>query len=251
MKEENISQKLEINKIYNMDCLEGLRRLEDNSVDLIITSPPYNFGGFNRNGIRSNYECYNDDLDEEEYKNWTKKYFIELYRVLKPTGMFYFNIKYKFENYECKLPFWINNITKFKLLNLIIWRFGSGADVAKIKWYPRYEYIFVFIKTKDYFFNEFYAKYGDVWEISHLVYGHNERTKHPAQYPLELVRRIISSSSIEGDLILDPFLGSGTTAVACKQLRRNFIGFEISKEYCEIARKRLNKTNVIEVGKWF
>jgi DNA modification methylase len=239
---------MEVNQIFQKDCIEGLKEIPDNSVDLIVTSPPYNFGGFNREGKKSSYDCYDDNMTEEEYKEWTQNYFKELYRVLKPTGMFYFNIKYRFIDYECKIPFWIVEKSPFKLLNMVIWKFASSPDVAKIKWYPRHEYIFVFIKSNNYYFNENYAKYGDVWEISQVMANSKERTEHPAQYPLKLVRRIIESSSKRGDVVLDPFMGSGTSAVACNQLDRKYIGFEISDYYHKIASKRLSQKSLLTAG---
>lgn len=213
------------------DCLDLMREMDDRSIDLVVTSPPYNFGGFNRHGVKSNYGICQDNLSEDEYRRWTKKYFSEVYRVLKSTGTFYLNIKGKWNDYNYIHPFWVTKISNFKLLNVIIWNFPSGADVAKIKWYPRHEYVFMFIKSKDYYFNAKYAKMGDVWKINHIMHGSNESTSHPAQFPLKIVERVIKGSSKEGDVVLDPFLGSGTTLEACRNTNRNCIGFEISDEW--------------------
>lgn len=220
------------------DCVKLMQELDDACIDLVVTSPPYNFGGFNRNGISSCYGNYQDNLSESEYKEWTKIYFSEIYRILKPTGTFYLNIKGQWKEYNYNHPFWITEISNFKLLNVIIWNFPSGADVAKIKWYPRHEYIFMFIKTNEYYFNGKCAKIGDVWKINHVLHKSGERTKHPAQYPVKLIERIIKSSTKEGDIVLDPFLGSGTTLEACRKTNRNCIGFEIDPQWESLYKDR-------------
>lgn len=223
---------IESNQTWEIgDCVELMRELDTDSIDLGVTSPPYNFGGFNRVHVPSQYGGYQDNLTENEYKKWTKKYLGELYRIIKPTGSLYLNIKGKYANYNYNHPFWITEISDFKLLNIIIWNFPSGADINSIKWYPRHEYVFMFIKTHNYYFDKNYAKYGDVWQINHVMGTSKEKTSHPAQFPLQLVERIIKSSSKEGDIVLDPFLGSGTTLEACRRTNRNCIGFEIDPQW--------------------
>ena len=220
------------------DSLKLMRDMESETIDLGITSPPYNYGGFNRDGVISSYGVCKDALPEYEYKEWTREYLSEIYRILKPTGTFYLNMKGKWRDYEFQHPFWVVAMSQLKLLNVIIWKFPAGADVAKIKWYPRHEYIFMFVKTNDYYFNEQLAKVGDVWDITHVTYMSKEKTSHPAQFPLRLVERLIKGSSKEGDLVLDPFLGSGTMLEACRNTNRNCIGYEIDPQWENIYRER-------------
>lgn len=117
----------------------------------------------------------------------------------------------------------------------IVWKYPSSPDVAKIKWYPRTEDIFMFSKGKPTYFNEDMASMSNVWEISHI-----QENEHPAPFPLALASRCIMASCPSGGLVFDPFMGSGTTALACVKLGINYIGAEISEKYVKYAEKRIN-----------
>ena len=227
--------KMEFDKIYNMDCLEGMRQIPDGSIDMVVTSPPYNFGGFDRNGRKSGYATYSDDLEDSEYKAWIKQVLTECARVLKPGGTIYWNHKGKFEDHVYKHCFWVIDLCPIQLAQHIVWNYPSSPDVAKIKWYPRHEEIFMFTKGASSYFNEEAAAIGDVWQISHV----DPTNDHPAPFPLGLARRCVYGSCPEGGTILDPFMGSGTTAIACIKEKRHFIGFELSKEYFDKAQRRI------------
>ena len=226
---------MEIDNIYNMDCLEGMKQIPDGTIDMVVTSPPYNFGGFDRNGRKSGYATYSDDLEDSEYKAWIKKVLTECARVLKPGGTIYWNHKGRFENHEYKHCFWVIDLCPIQLAQHIIWNYPSSPDVAKIKWYPRHEEIFMFTKGTASYFNEEAAAIGDVWQISHV----DPTNDHPAPFPIGLARRCVYGSCPEGGTVLDPFMGSGTTAIACIKERRHFIGFELSKEYFDKAVRRI------------
>lgn len=254
---------IDTNKIYNMDCLEGLKQVEDDSIQLIVTSPPYNIG-----------KPYEKRLNIYDYIDQQEKIIAECKRVLKPEG----SICWQVGNYvhngivyplDCLL---FNAFMKNFLIprNRIIWTFGHGLH-AKNRFSGRYEVVTWWTKTDDYIFNldpvrvpqkypnkkHFKGKNkgefscnplgknpGDVWEISNVKANHPEKTNHPCQFPEALIERLVLSMSNEGDIILDPFMGSGTTAAVCKKLNRNYIGFELIEEYIEISKNRLNEVEV-------
>lgn len=243
---------MEVNKIYNMDCLEGMKQMEDSSVDLIITSPPYNkgFWSSNRNvnnGFKTksrciDYDSFSDNLKPKEYEEWQKKVLKECIRILKPTGsIFYNHIPIQKEHQEIFPKF----VFDFPLKQIIIWNRKNTPKLDESYFFPVIEYIFWIQKSKKSRckFNRKKTIFNScVWEFQP-----DNKNDFPAPFPIELPLNCIKSCSEENDLILDCFMGSGTTAVACKQLNRNFIGFEISKKYCEIANQRLSQSNLLQM----
>jgi DNA modification methylase len=218
--------------LYLGNCDEILPTLP--KVDAVITSPPYNFGGFNRNGRILNYEGYQDNLEDNEYKEWIWGILNTV--PLKEGGAIFWNFKGKYIDGIYKHPFWVIDNCKHRLVQEIIWKYPSSPDVAKIKFYPRIEYIFYFANGKPKYFNEEMAKMSNVWEFSHME---NNKIDHPAPFPLQLPMRCIGASTVENELVLDPFMGSGTTGVACADLARNFIGIEKELKYFDMACKRI------------
>lgn len=248
--------------IYNASS-ENMHQIPDDSVDLIVTSPPYNininYGNKTEQGkvIASKGKKYSDNLEEEEYQKLLAKVFSECKRILKPNGSIWINIKNRTKKGVVVPPFWIqNHFEDMYLKNILIWNFDWGGSTSK-RFAPRYEYVFWFTaNNSDYTFNLEDVKVpalnyrpdryknqlknpSDVWRIPMVSGNFLERTDHPAQYPEKLIERIILSGSNEGDTILDPFMGSGTTAVVAKKLNRYYIGFELEPEYIEITNKRL------------
>lgn len=242
---------------------EKMGELPDKSVDLMVTSPPYNinieYGNKwkGRQIVASKGAKYNDKLDESHYRQLLTKVFEETRRVLKDDGQLWLNIKNRYINGEIEPPFWVMDFFQDMFLkNIVIWNFDWGGSTNR-RFCSRYEYIFFFAKhKKNYTFNLDEVKVpalnfrpdryksqlknpSDVWRIS-LVSGNAiERTIHPAQYPEELIERIIKTGTNEGDVVLDPFMGSGTTAVVAKKLNRHYFGYETNLEYIKIAEKRL------------
>lgn len=254
---------LELNKVYCMDCLEGLKQLDSNSIDCIWIDPPYN--------INYKYDIYKDNKEKEEYFNFIKKCLIESERVIKKgkvifVKQFWKNIPDMLKITDGLLTFW----------NLIIWKNSSPAQ-PNDNFKPSYEVIFMFVKGDniDFFDSKFevrktlmpwdkkrkenyYGKISNIWDDVPYIYagsikhkeailkeGTNEKV-HPAQHPIQLVIRSIGFVTKENDVVLDFFMGSGTTAVACRQINRNFIGFEISEEYCKVIEKRLSQKKIEE-----
>jgi DNA modification methylase len=252
-----------MNTIFNHSS-EIMGEIPDNIVSLMVTSPPYNinvhYGNKWLNGklIDTKGKKYEDNLEELKYRNMLEKVILETKRVLKDDGQIWLNIKNRYDDGNIIPPFWIIDFFQdMYLKNIIIWNFDWGGSSSK-RFCSRYEYIFFFTKHKDnYIFNLEDVKIPalnyrpdryksqlknptDVWRIS-LVSGNSpERTEHPAQYPEELIERIIKTGTNQGDLVLDPFMGSGTTAVVAKKLGRKYVGYEIEQEFIKTAEKRLN-----------
>ena len=223
------------NKIHKTDCLEFLYQTPDEQFDLIVTSPPYNFGGFNRNGRIRQYDSFSDKMSDEDYKVWITKILIECSRVLRQGGAMYWNHKGRFINYEYKHCFWIIDKCPLNFAQHIIWKYPSQPDVAKIKWYPRKEDVFYFTKGKPKYFNEDMAKLTDIWHINH-----QEGNAHPAPFPVSFAERCVLASSQKDDIVYDPFMGSGTTAIACVKNNRIYVGTEISEKYIALANKKID-----------
>jgi len=253
--------KMELNKIYCMDCLEGLKKIPDNSVDLIVTDPPYNTGMTAENITRKDTtntrfyskkspiwlgNFFHDSYTDEEYIDLVRNCCIQLFRVLKENKAGYVYINWKM------LGKWLDELKSsgFIVKNVIIWdKLVHGLNYQNYAY--KYEMIIYFVKGRFQLnnkrpqdMNNYF--YSDIWRIQRDLGKQDNIYSHETVKQIKVVRLPIEHASREGDLICDPFMGSGTTAVACKQLNRNFIGFEISQEYCDIANKRLSQGNLKE-----
>ncbi|MGZ4865071.1 MAG: DNA-methyltransferase [Halobacteriota archaeon] len=251
--------------VIHLKSSERMLELPNKSIDLVVTSPPYNievdYGNRTRNGqiITSKGHKYKDNLSEETYRSLLRTVFGECKRVLKNDGSAWINIKNKLVDGVVVPPFWIQEFFEdLYLKNLIIWNFDWGGSTSK-RFAPRYEFVFWFVKDKqNYTFNLDDVKVPalnyrpkryktqlknptDVWRIPMISGNFLERTGHPAQFPEKLVERIILAGSNQGDVILDPFIGSGTSAVVAERLGRYFIGYETVEEYVRAANERLMK----------
>ena len=214
-----------LNKIICGDCLKVLKEIPDKSVDLVLTDPPYSIGTTST-GVKGSW------LDNNLIKPFFDLFFENIKRLLKDTGEFYINTDWR--TYPFLYPIIIE---KMRITNCIVW------DYEWIKAGSHYRFSHEFIiygqrleKQK----RKFSASERDVWRIPPMNFTRKEKL-HQQEKPIELIKKMIENSTNKNDLILDPFLGSGTTAVAAKQLNRNFIGIEISEKYCEIARQRLRQ----------
>jgi site-specific DNA-methyltransferase (adenine-specific) len=240
---------LETNKVYRMDCLEGLKQLPNESVDLIVTDPPYNIA-------KSSWDTIDNFIE------WLKSVCLEIKRVLKKNGSFYLFCS---QLYMAKIDLMLQDI--FIIQNRIIWNYRSGRGARK-KYVCRYEPIFFCTKSKDFTFNLDEVRIPhrcpdkrnnpigrnptDVWDIDRLSMNYKEfirldknvfqKNGHIPQKPIKLIERMILASSNQEDLVLDCFMGSGTTAVASINLKRNFVGFEINEDYHKVIQNRLSET---------
>ena len=233
---------MELNTIYNMDCLEGMKQMEDNSVDLIVTDPPYNIGDKNKltkvgNDFVTNEEAWGewDKMDDKEYLTWIEKIMKEFNRVLKERGsciMFVdkFNITY-FRDFGKNLNWHPVNfyalIKRNPVPNLRKNGFTSGFELGIIFNKNKKERTWNFLRQN--------------LMQNYITYNiGNKETTHPTEKPLKAFERLIKIHTNENDLVLDCFMGSGTTALACLKLSRKFIGFELNEEFVNMANKRIS-----------
>lgn len=245
--------------LYEGDCLDLLPYIPSSFVKLVVTSPPYNLG-----------KPYEKRLDLDEYLAQQRRVIEECVRVLHDQG----SICWQVGNYVDKgeiIPLDIVLYPIFTSLGLhlrnrIVWHFGHGLHASR-RFSGRYEVILWFTKRNDYTFNldavrvpqKYPAKKhykgpkkgefsgnplgknpGDVWEIPNVKANHVEKTPHPCQFPVELIERLVLSMTDEGDWVLDPFIGVGTTAIAALMHNRKAIGAEIVSDYIRIARERIH-----------
>lgn len=237
-----------LNKIINADCMDILKIIPDNSIDLVVTSPPYNLKNSTGNGMKdgrggkwanaaliNGYDDYDDCMPEQEYAKWQHEVLLELVRVIKDDGAIFYNHKWRVQ--AGLIQDRRDIVYDVPLRQIIIWKRKGGINFNSGYFLPTYEVIYLIAK-KDFKLAKGANRFGDVWEIMQ-----EQRNDHPAPFPVELIDRIISSTN--ANIILDPFMGSGTTAVVAAGLGRNFIGIEKSHKYCASALERLehNKTN--------
>ena len=252
------------NKVINGDTLEKLKKLPDCFVDLLVADPPYNLTK-DYDGTKFNR------TNDREYVEWLEKWVKELPRIMKPNGTLYFCGDWKTS------PLYYQVLNKyFYIKNRITWEREKGRGSDK-NWKNNIEDIyFCTMNDKDYVFNidsvkvkkKVIAPYKDsegnakdwfeengekfrftrpanVWtDITVPYWSMPENTEHPTQKPEKLIAKLILASSNEGDMVFDPFLGSGTTAVVAKKLKRRFCGIEREEGYCLLASKRLKNADI-------
>lgn len=236
------------NQIVCGDCLEVMRELPSNSIDLVVTSPPYNLknstgngmkagtksGRWANNPLQNGYAHHDDEMPHDKYVAWQRDCLTEAMRLLKDDGAIFYNHKRRVQGGIMQDRDDIVN--GFPVRQIIIWKRAGGFNFNPGYFVPSYEVIYLIVKPK---FKLAPKKngYTDVWEFPQEM-----KNKHPAPFPLALPFRCIESTTAQ--VILDPFSGSGTTAVAAKQLERKFIGIDISPEYCQAARERIKGESV-------
>lgn len=211
--------------IKQIDALEGLKQLPDNSIQTIITSPPYNKFGLSKFGHRKiKYKGFTDDLPELEYQKWQIDILNECCRVLKDNGSLFYNHKNRRVNCKEHTPHdWITK-TNLNLYQTIIWNRNQSPSIFNTFLLPTYEYVFWFTKGRKTpkVHRDRLDTIKDIWNIT------PSRSKiHPATFPQKLVENCILLTSDEGDTILDPFVGIGTTCEVGDLLNRKTIGFDI------------------------
>lgn len=234
-----------LNKIICSDSLTILKQLPTSSIDLIVTSPPYNIRNSSGNGFKSKSSCtgkwrgaslsegygdYTDCMPHGEYVKWQREILTECIRLLKDNGAIFYNHKWRVQ--KGLLQDRQDIVRGFPVRQIIIWQRSGGFNFNDSYFLPTYEVIYLIAKPKFKLVKKASGQ-GDIWKIN------QERgSEHPAAFPIELPTKIIASTS--ADIILDPFSGSGTTLLAAKNLNRQYIGIELSQKYCNLAASRLN-----------
>lgn len=271
---------LDLNTIHQGDCLELLKSLPDNSIDLVITSPPYNLKGLKTtNGKKArmnrdaewwdsiDYDGYDDNMPEPLYEKWQIELLDEIYRVLKESGSCMYNHKDRPINGTIVSPLtWLQH-SKMNLRQIIVWDRKTSTNKSDNFFIPSTEYIYWLTKsTKNVRFERqpYLVKKGEqkgeyihlpaVWTVSpetkkYKFTWEGKEYTHPAPYNLELIERIIpsflGSKKMQNELgnlvVLDPFMGSGTTALGAIKYGCDWIGFEQSAKYIAMANQRIDE----------
>ena len=230
--------------VYFEDCVEGMKeRLDDDSVDMVFTSPPYNVEKTATQGRESETVDYEDNKSVEEFREFIRTVVSELDRVVKGDGHIFINLDPVYNEGYVESHEWLRNATSRKLKSKIIWSKKQGHRPylpQKGQFQRDYEPI--------YHFSDSVAPLNDlgarsVWEVTASVDANEINGKHPAPYPVELVNRAIEAVASDGDVVLDPFMGSGTTAVAAIQNHCDYVGFELDEEgaYKPIIERRIGE----------
>ena len=243
-----------LNRIIQGDCLQILRAIPDNSVDMTFADPPFN--------LKKKYSNYEDSKEKQDYLSWCNSWIAEMVRITKPTGAIFVH----------NIPLWLSYYTEY--LNAIAYfrhwiAWDSGGSPLGKTLLPNHYGILYYTKSRSYrdfkFFDirhphpkcricrSFIKDYGgkkalahgfgpllsDVWNDIHRIRHKNRRDAHPCQLPIPLLERLVLMTTDEHDIICDPFIGTGTSAVAARRLGRNYIGIDIDAHYVDIANRNI------------
>jgi len=242
-------------ELYKGDCLEVMDRLiaDGVKVDAVITSPPYN--------AKKEYE---KELSLSEYKKFAEKWVGKIEKLLSDNGVFWLNVGYmKLDRNETlPLTYLYHEICNLPMVQEIVWHYGGGMSyklrythrTERWQWYAKNPNTCIFNldevrdlslnKTNDKRNHKLGKNPTDYWHFDRVNSGTGkvkEKTEHPCQFSEKMVTRIVKANTNENQIVLDPFMGSGTTGVVCKKLNRNFIGIELDDKYFEIAEGRMNE----------
>lgn len=255
------------------DCLEGMKKLKPGSIDLAFADPPFNIG--------FEYDLYEDQLDDDKYLAWSHDWIAQVVRLLKDSGTFWLAIG---DEYAAEMKVLMQRELGLTCRSWVIWYYTFGVN-CKRKFNRSHAHLLQMVKDPDHFtFNadtirvpsarqlvygdrranpqgrlpddtwvlrpqdlpEGFRSDGDTWYFARVAGTFKERAGfHGCQMPEQLIGRIVRASSNENDWVLDPFLGSGTTGSVAKKLNRQFVGFELSPEYVQQARRRIES---VEIG---
>lgn len=246
--------------VFEGDCLGFLKSIPSETIQLIVTSPPYNIG-----------KEYETRIHLDEYVEQQRQVITECVRVLKPSGSICWEVGNFVENGAIipldAILFSVFHDLKLKMRNRIIWHFEHGLHCGR-RFSGRYESVMWFTKSDDYFFdldsvrvpqkypgkkhfkgpkagqyscNPLGKNPGDVWVIPNVKNNHVEKTEHPCQFPVELIERLVLSLTNKDDWVFDPFLGTGTTVIAALRHERRGAGSELQKRYARLACERIQQ----------
>lgn len=232
------------NKFICGDSLQVMQQIPDESIDLIITSPPYNIrntsnGGKSTIGTKNSkwpiaalsegYSEHDDKMPHDEYVEWQRNCLTEMFRIIPEDGAIFYNHKWRVQNGI--LQDRSDIVNGFPVRQIIIWKRAGGINFNRGYFLPTYEIIYLICKPK-FKLAEKANSLTDVWEVPQEL-----NNKHPAPFPIEIPKRIISSTTAK--FVLDPFMGSGTTALAAQHSNCNFVGIELSPKYIKMSEQRI------------
>jgi DNA modification methylase len=235
--------------VINDDCIAAMEKMEPESIDLIVADPPYN--------VRYKYNSYKDNLESIEYLEWQGRVMEAMDRVIKPTGsIFYLN----YPEFNSLMYAWLffNKDIGIKPQEIITWVYNSNMGGHPLRKASR-TWLWLSKVKKEPPVTMFYGEYInhtdkriqqlekegrrpreiDWWYFNQVKNVSKEKTEHPCQLPEKMLEKIVEATSAEGDVVLDPFAGSGSTLVVAKRLGRRYIGIESDEKYCQIIRGRL------------
>lgn len=233
-------------ELYHDDCLRIMETLPASSVDLVFTSPPYNLGVSSGGGfpskkpgkwsggsLRDGYASNSDSMDTDEYVLWQQNVLLACWRLLTNTGAIFYNHKPRVQNGLLVTPLDYN--PGLPIRQIVIWKRDGGINFSPTFYLPSHEWIVIFAKPEFRLRNKGASGVKDVWDVA------QERDNdHPAPFPVALPR--IALSTVDAKVVLDPFMGSGSTGVAAVEAGRDFIGIEIDGGYCKMARDRIERS---------
>lgn len=228
---------MEFDRIYLEDCLEGLKKIPDKSIDLIVTDPPYEIETTGAGLYKQTDKQYIKELNSMK-DGFSKEILDELCRVLKKINVYFFCSQKQI------IPL-LDYFVKGKKCNynIISWHKTNPIPACGNKYLTDTEFILFFRERGVKIYGEFHTKF--TYYLTPLNQKDKKLYGHPTVKPLNIVRNFIINSSLPGDIVLDPFMGSGTTAVACLETDRHFIGFETNEDYYNIALSRIKEVKVL------
>lgn len=231
-----------LNKIICGDSLSIMHTLPDACVDLIITSPPYNLKNSTGNGMKdgrggkwanaaliNGYADYDDCMPYDAYVTWQRDCLTEMMRLIPNNGAIFYNHKWRVQ--AGLLQDRREIIDGFPVRQVLIWKRAGGINFNKGYFLPTYEVIYLIAKP-DFILAPKANAYGDIWEFPQEM-----KNDHPAPFPIALIDRIVQSTTAQ--IVLDPFMGSGTTAIAARKNKRDYVGIELSQSYVVLAEQRI------------
>ena len=233
-----------LNKFHCGDSIKVMQTIPAESVDVVVTSPPYNLKNSTGNGMKdgrggkwsraallNGYADYGDNMPHEQYVAWQRQALDEMMRILKPTGAIFYNHKWRVQ--AGLLQDRHDIVSGLPVRQIIIWQRSGGINFNPGYFVPTYEVVYLIAK-KEFKLAPKANAHGDVWR-----FNQEQNNEHPAPFPLAFADRCVASTT--GQVVLDPFMGSGTTALAAAKNGRDFIGIDLSQDYCNMARRRLRK----------
>ena len=231
-----------LNKVHCGDAVDLMDRLPALSVDLVVTSPPYNLKNSSGNGMKDGrggkwpnaalqegYEGHDDTMPHNEYVDWQRDCLAAMMRVLRDDGAIFYNHKWRVQ--RGLLQDRSDIVDGFPVRQIIVWQRAGGINFNPGYFLPTYEVVYLIAKPR-FTLTKGASKFGDVWQIPQEA-----KNPHPAPFPVELAQRCIAAT--DARVVLDPFIGSGTTAIAATVEGRDWIGIDKSESYCRLARERI------------